>query len=137
MIVGLGVEWLDVSRFEAAHQRFGERLEARVFTAGERAYAQRKARGHESLAVRLAAKLAARRALGGGSFGWHELEVVRRRGEAPQLRLVGRAGEAARKLGVTCVSLSLTHDAACCVGHVVLEASGSALDASGVSEGAS
>ena len=83
MIVGVGIEWLDVPRFEAVERRFGDRLRERLFTEAERAFASRKARGHESLAVRLAAKIAARRALGLPIARWHELEVRRSRGEAP------------------------------------------------------
>ena len=121
MIVGLGVEWLDVPRFEAAERRFGNRLRERLFTRSERAYASRRARGHESLAVRFAAKVAARRALGLAFADWQELEVVRLPGEAPGMRFHGAAARAAERLGVTSVSLSLTHDAACCLGHIVLE----------------
>ena len=51
---------MDVPRFEAAEGRFGARLHERLFTEGELAFAAGKARGHESLAVRLAAKIAAR-----------------------------------------------------------------------------
>ena len=121
MIVGLGVELLDVPRFEAAERRFGARLRDRLFTERERAYAARKARGYESLAVRFAAKVAARRALGLAAARWHELEVLREKGRAPTLRFHGEAARAAAALGVEHISLTLTHDAACCVGQVVLE----------------
>ena len=121
MIVGVGVEWLDVPRFEALERRHGDRLLARIFTAGERAFAARRARGHESLAVRFAAKVAARRALGLRAARWHELEVVREPRHAPQMVFHGEAARAAERLGVTRISLTLTHDAACCVGQVVLE----------------
>ena len=124
MIVGVGIEWLDVPRFEAAETRFGERLRERLFTAGEREFAARKARGNESLAVRLAAKIAARRALGLKTARWQDVEVVRDRGRAPELRLHGRAAEAASRLGVTRVSLTLTHDDLACMGQVVLEGAG-------------
>lgn len=109
-------------RFEAAVVRFGERLRRRLFTADERAYADARARGAESLAVRFAAKLAARRALGGAVASLREIEVVRRRGEAPGLRFHGRAAVAARRLGVSRASVTLTHDRSACVGQVVLEA---------------
>lgn len=121
MIVGVGIEWLDVPRFEAVERRFGERLHKRLFTEGERAFAAGKARGHENLAVRLAAKIAARRALGMPHARWHEIEVQREPGHAPSLHFTGEAARAAEALGVTGVSLTLTHDAAACVGHVVLE----------------
>lgn len=124
MIVGVGIEWLDVPRFEAVERRFAERLRKRVFTEGEWEFAAAKARGHESLAVRLAAKIAARRALGMFDARWQDIEVVRERGRAPRLHFHGDAARAAEILGVTHVELSLTHDAAACVGQVVLEAEG-------------
>ena len=121
MIVGLGVELVDVARFGAALERFGERLRCRLFTEGERAFAARRARDGESLAARFAAKLAARRALGCGALGWSEVEVVREDGQAPTLRLHGEAASAARALGVARVSLTLTHDSTWCIGQVLLE----------------
>lgn len=121
MIVGVGIEWLDVPRFEAAERRFGQRLHERLFTPGERAYAARRTRGQQSLAVRFAAKIAARRALGLAFADWHELEVERQPDRAPRMRLHGAAARAAESLGVTAISLTLTHDASCCVGQIVLE----------------
>lgn len=121
MIVGVGIEWLDVPRFEAVERRFGERMRERLFTEGERRFASEKARGHESLAVRLAAKIAARRALGMTAARWQDLEVVRARGRAPRMHFHGAAAAAAERLGVTHVALTLTHDAAACIGQVVLE----------------
>ncbi len=121
LILGIGVAYVDVPRFEAALRRHGLRLQERLFTPGERDYAARRTRGAESLAVRFAAKLAARRALGVPGAHWREIEVVRRRGEAPQIRFHGRAAEAARRLGVEEAALTLTHDPACCIGQVVLE----------------
>jgi len=121
MIVGLGIALVDVPRFEAALARRGARLCERLFTAGERAYADRRARGAESLAVRFAAKGAARRALGLPAAAWRDLEVVRAPRAAPELVFHGAVAERARELGVTKVALTLTHDAALCVGQVVLE----------------
>ncbi len=112
---------MDVPRFEAAADRHGERLRRRLFTEGERAYAARRSRGVESLAVRFAAKLAAARALGLAGAHFREIEVVRKRGEAPALHFHGRAAAAARRLGVEQAALTLTHDPWCCIGQVVLE----------------
>lgn len=127
MILGLGLELVEVPRFERVLRRYGERLTRRVFTDGERAYAERRKRGLESLAVRFAAKAAARRALGaalpagGGRFSWREFEVVRERGRAPTLHFHGRAAQRAAALGVERVALTLTHDRAACLAQVVLE----------------
>jgi holo-[acyl-carrier protein] synthase len=120
-IAGLGVAWVDTARFEALLRRHGDRPLVRLFTDDERAYAAARRRGHESLAVRLAAKLAARRALGADGIRLREIEVVRTRGDAPSLRFHGSAARAAARLGVVASSLSLTHDAVACVGQVILE----------------
>ena len=121
MIVGIGIELVDLVRFETLLARYGDRLRARLFTAGEREYAARKARDGESLAARFAAKVAARRALRTPSLRWHDIEVARDRGGPPTLRLAGAARNAARRAGVSNIAVTLTHDATWCVGQVVLE----------------
>jgi len=121
VIVGIGIELVDVPRFEAALERFGERLRRRLFTAGERRYAAQRAHGAESLAARFAAKLATRRALGGPGLPWRDVEIVRGPEAAPALRLHGSAARTARELGVTRSSVTLSHDAAWSLGQVVLE----------------
>jgi len=104
---GIAVGLVSVPRFERALARFGERLLARVFTPGERAYAQRKQRGAaHSLAARFAAKCAGRRALaalGRRAPRLADLEVVRARSGEPSLAL--RSGPLELEL-----RLSLTHD---------------------------
>lgn len=121
LILAVGVGFVDVPRFEAAEAHHGERLRRRLFTDDERAYAARRARGSESLAVRFAAKLAARRALGLSGPHFREIEVVRAQGQAPALVFHGCAAAAARRLGVQRAALTLTHDPSCCIGQVVLE----------------
>jgi holo-[acyl-carrier protein] synthase len=120
-IVGLGVGAVETERFRAAERRRGARLRQRLFTAGERAYAGGGRRACESLAARLAAKLAAREALGRPGLRLCDLEVVRERGGRPTLTFHGGAARAARERGVERASLSITHDARWCLAHVVLE----------------
>lgn len=121
MIVGLGIEWVDLARFEALLDRYGDRMRARLFTAGEREYAARKVRDGESLAARFAAKVAARRALRTPALCWQDIEVTRERTGPPTLRLTGAARSAARNAGVSNIAVTLTHDATWCVGQVILE----------------
>ncbi len=123
MIVGVGIELVDRARFESLLDRYGDRLRERLFTEDEREYAARKKRDGESLAVRFAAKLAARRALRANSLRWRDIEVVRGREGPPTLRLAGGAERAARRAGVSTIALTLSHDAQWCIGQVVLESS--------------
>jgi holo-[acyl-carrier protein] synthase len=121
MIVGLGIELVDLARFEALLDRYGDRMRARLFTAGEREYAARKVRDGESLAARFAVKVAAQRALRSPGPRWKDIEVVRGRTGPPTLRLAGAARSAARRAGVSNIAVTLTHDATWCVGQVILE----------------
>lgn len=121
MIVGVGIELVDVVRFGRLLERYGDRLSSRLFTEGERAYAARRPRAGESLAVRFAAKLATRRALGAGALSWREIEVVREPHGPPSLRLTGDAERAAARIGVSKLDLTMTHDSTWCIGQVILE----------------
>jgi len=122
VIAGLGIEWIELPRFASLLERHGRRLRTRVFTERELAYADRRGqRAVESLAVRFAAKVAARRALALPGFHWRQIEVVREAEKPPTLEFDGEARRAAERLGVVRVHLTLTHDAACCIAQVVLE----------------
>ena len=121
MIVGLGIDAVELPRFARASARFGDRLAERLFTPGERAYAAARRRADQSLAVRFAAKCAARRALADGWLGWHDIEVVREPDRAPVLRFHGAAERRAQRLGVARAALTLSHGEGVCVAQVVLE----------------
>ncbi len=123
MIVGVGVDLCDVTRFEAVARRWGDRLYLRLFSDEERR-AGRRRRGVERLAARFAAKEAARKALGAQDAGrWRDIEVVSDDlTGAPSLLLHGRAKEKADSLGVQRCHVSLTHQAGMAAAVVVLEA---------------
>lgn len=88
-------------------------MAARLFTAGERAYAARQHDPAPSLAARFAAKEAAMKALGVGvgAFRWTDVEVVRLPGGQPALQVVGAAADLAAHQGVGRWFVSLTHTA--------------------------
>lgn len=122
MIVGLGIDLAEISRFDALLARWGERLERKLFTEGERAACHGRGRPAQHFAARFAAKEAALKALGVPSgLAWHELEVVSSATGAPALRLSGAAEAAARRLGATRVHLTLTHAADVAAAVVVFE----------------
>ena len=112
MIVGLGTDLVEVERLRLSLERFGARFLDRVFTEEERRYCAGKKRPEESLAARFAAKEAGAKALGTGmsrGIGWHDLEVRRAAGGAPELLLWGGALALAEALGVRRAQVSLTH----------------------------
>lgn len=116
MIVGVGVDVVDIDRFAESLERtpgLGERL----FTEHERALPI------ASRAARFAAKEAIAKALGApAGLGWHDAEVVRTDSGRPQFRLRGTVAVALEASGATDVHLSLSHDAGVASAFVVLEA---------------
>jgi holo-[acyl-carrier protein] synthase len=125
MLAGTGIDLIEVPRIARSIERYGERFLQRIFTDDEIAYCRARASAAESFAARFAAKEAGAKALGTGiqhGVSWKELEVRRAPDSRPTLFLSGRARAIAGQLGVTRVSLSLTHTASLAVATVHLEA---------------
>lgn len=115
MIVGLGVDLVDVARFEATVRRTPA-LVTRLFTERERLPAP------HSLAARFAAKEALAKALGAPrGLHWLDAEVVREESGAPRLAVTGTVAARADELGVTGLHLALTHDGGFACAVVVAE----------------
>lgn len=124
MIVGSGIDLVEIDRIQHTVDRFAARFLDRVYTPGEQAYCLRKRNAAESFAARFAAKEAGAKALGTGisqGVNWLEIEVIREPGGRPALRFHGRAAERAARMGVSHAALSLTHSRDLALASVVLE----------------
>ena len=124
MIIGSGIDMIEIQRIQRTIDRYGERFLNKVYTAAEQEYCLRKKHSAESFAARFAAKEAGAKALGTGiSYGvnWLEIEVVREPGNRPTLQFHGRARQIADQLGCTRTALSLTHTVELAAASVVLE----------------
>ena len=124
MIVGTGVDLVEVPHIKASIERFGARFINRIYTPAEIAYVERKANRFERYAARFAAKEAGMKAIGTGwrhGVRWQDFEVVNQRSGKPTLLFHGVAARVAGKLGVRNVSLSITHTAELGMAHVILE----------------
>ncbi len=124
MLVGTGIDAVEIERVAHSIARYGDRFLNKVFTAEEISYCQQKKNAAESFAARFAAKEAGAKALGTGiqhGVSWKELEVRRPAGQRPVLHFSGRALEFAERLGVRNVALSLTHTGVIALALVVLE----------------
>lgn len=125
MIIGIGIDLVEIERVARLVEGYGERALTRLFTPGEVAYARRRAHAAEALAARLAAKEAAFKALStcadARAIAWREMEVANGADRRPELLLHGRAAACAAALGVTRCWLTLTHTATTAAAVVVLE----------------
>ena len=125
MIVGVGLDLVEIERVERLIKGKGDRALARLFTEREVLYASSRARPSMHFAARLAAKEAAFKALAGSDdarlIGWREVEVISHPHGPPRLAFHGRADLRARELGVYRTHLSLTHTDTTAAAVVVLE----------------
>lgn len=125
--VGLGVDLVEVGRMRRVLSRT-PRFASRVFTEGERAYCEGRADPAMHYAARFAAKEAAVKALGTGfseGIGFRDVEVANNAKGRPLLLLHGRAEEAASRMGVTDMPLSMSHTASDAVACVIAITEGS------------
>ena len=121
---GIGVDVVKVDRLVESLERFGQRMEARLFTDGELEYCRRHKNPLPHLAARFAAKEAAFKAIGtglSGGVGWKQAEVIQPGGQQPRIEFHGAALERFRALGCNGVHLSLTHDGGLAIACVVIE----------------
>lgn len=124
MILGIGIDMIEVPRVAAALDRFGDRFLRRIFTPDEIRYCDSKANRAERYAGRFAAKEAALKAIGTGwrrGVGWTDAEVRREMSGRPTIVFHGKAAEFAERLGVKRASLSISHTAEHAIAQVILE----------------
>ncbi|HEY6743948.1 MAG TPA: holo-ACP synthase [Lapillicoccus sp.] len=115
MIVGVGIDVVDVDRFGQALERT-PKLRERLFTESERSL------GLASLAARFAAKEALAKSLGAPvGMRWLDATVVQDGKGQPSLQVSGTVAARAEGLGVASFHLSLSHDAGIASAVVIAE----------------
>ncbi len=116
MIIGVGIDVVDVARFIATLER-APGLRARLFTAEERHLPP------ASLAAQFAAKEAIAKALGApAGMSWQHATVRRTAAAQPVVEVIGTVAARADELGVARFHLSISHDAGIASAVVIAEA---------------
>ena len=124
MVVGVGLDLVEIERIAHVLATHGGRFERRVFTAAEVRTCDARPDRVRALAARFAAKEACLKALGTGmteGLALRQVEVVRNANGRPELRLSGAAADRADALGVRRMHVSLTHQDTVAGAVVVLE----------------
>jgi holo-[acyl-carrier protein] synthase len=124
MIVGIGVDVVEVSRIRETLEKQGDRFLRRIYTDVEKAYCNARRDPVPHYAVRFAAKEAALKALGTGwsrGIRWQDVEVRREEGKAPTIVLYGEAEKVCNSLGASSIQVTLSHSRDSAVAVVTLE----------------
>src|SRR5688572_28011980 len=124
MILGTGIDIIEVARIKASHERFGERFLQRILRPAEIAYCLSHKESAPFLAARFAAKEAISKAFGtgiGAHLGWRDMEVDRKPTGEPFVILHDGGLTLLRERGARIVHLSLSHTASHAAAVAVLE----------------
>jgi holo-[acyl-carrier protein] synthase len=115
MIVGIGVDLVDVARFETAIANT-PKLKDRLFTDGE------KSLNSYSLAARFAAKEALMKAVGKAQgLSFQEVQIVKDEFGKPSFELSGSSEKTVLDKGISSLHLSLSHDGQMAIAYVIAE----------------
>lgn len=123
MIVGIGVDVVDLARFERAAARTPAVL-ARLFadvelSDGDRVLSLR------SLAARFAAKEALIKAVGDSEgMRWHDMAVVSDGQRNPSIQVTGAVAAIVAAKGIDAIHLSMSHDGGVAIAYVIAESNG-------------
>ena len=120
MIIGIGVDVVDLARFERAADRTPKLLD-RLFAQSERMTGD-EPRTLRSMAARFAAKEAFIKALGGSDgVRWHDIAVVSDGQGNPSIEVYGSLKAQIENRGIETVHLSMSHDAGIAIAYVIAE----------------
>lgn len=112
MILGLGIDIIEVARIEASYARFGDRFLERILHPNEIRYCLSHKTPGPFLAVRFAAKEAISKAFGTGigqQLGWQDMEVGRKESGEPFVILHGKGVDLLAARGGAGLKISLSH----------------------------
>ena len=112
MILGTGIDLIEVARIAASFEKFGDRFVNRILLPDEIAYCRSHKNPAPFLAVRFAAKEAVSKAFGtgiGAQLGWRDIEIRRKETGEPFVVLHGKGQELFEERGAKKLHVSLSH----------------------------
>jgi len=124
MIVGSGVDIVEVERIRKALRKWGDDFINKIFTENELNYSHNKKYAYQHLAARFATKEAVLKAFGGGwlrNLPWKEVEVINHESGRPDIKLHGEAVALKKKRKIKRITVSISHTRNYAVASAILE----------------
>ena len=125
MILGTGIDIIEVARIASSYEKFGEKFVSRILLPDEIAYCLAHKNPAPFLAVRFAAKEAISKAFGtgiGAALGWRDMEIRRKESGEPYVVLHGKGRELFAARGAKQLLVSLSHTEHYAAATAILEA---------------
>lgn len=120
MIIGTGIDIIEINRIDDSVQRFGKAFLDRIYTAAE----QHEHSERTYFAGRWAAKEAVSKALGTGigkDCSWLDIEILNNEAGAPVATLSGAALKRLNTLGGKKLYISISHERTNAVAMAIIE----------------
>ena len=123
MIIGTGVDIVEISRIKNAAKKWKKSFLEKIFTEKELEYSNEKTSSYQHLAARFAAKEAVVKALGSGltsRMEWKDIEVWNEASGKPNVRLGGEVKRISKDMGVKDIIISMSHTRTYAIANVIL-----------------
>jgi len=123
MILGAGVDIVEVFRMREAVEKWGDNFLQKIFTSKEMKYAGSRRFSHQHLAARFAAKEAVVKAFGEPRkfpLKWTDIEVHNNGEGKPLIVFHGDALKLKKKKGAADIVLSMSHSKNYAVANVII-----------------
>ena len=123
MIIGIGVDHIEISRIKKTIRRQKERFLNKIFTEKEIEYCEKKKDRYQHYAARFAAKEAVYKALnqtGTEGISWKDIEIVNEISGKPEIFLRNKTLSLAKRLKVSKILLSISHNKDIAISNVII-----------------
>ncbi|MBL7068697.1 MAG: holo-ACP synthase [Candidatus Omnitrophica bacterium] len=123
MVLGSGVDIIEVKRVKQAIKKWGDSFLKKVFTDKEVAYSKKRRFAYQHLAARFATKEAVLKAFGGGwlrNLPWKDVEIVNDKNGKPGINLYGEAKKVYNKKNIEKIVVSMSHTKEYAVANAIL-----------------
>ena len=124
MILGIGIDIIEVARIAASLEKFGHRFGERILSRAEIEYCLGHRQPAPFVAARFAAKEAISKAFGtgiGAQLGWQDMEIAHRDSGQPYVILHGKGKSLFESRGAKSLHVSISHTEAYAAVTAVLE----------------
>lgn len=123
MIIGTGIDIVEISRIKNAAKKWRKIFLSKIFTDKELVYSSEKTSSYQHLAARFAAKEAVLKALGSGltsRMEWRDIEIWNEKSGKPNVRLSGEVERVSINQGVKNIIISMSHTRTYAIASVIL-----------------
>jgi holo-[acyl-carrier protein] synthase len=124
MVLGIGIDIIEVARIQTSYEKFGERFLNRILHPNEIGYCLSYKAPGPFLAARFAAKEAISKAFGtgiGARLNWQDMEVARKESGEPYVILHGGGLKLLEERGARAPLITLSHTQQYAAAVAVLE----------------